>query len=96
MHNHRSSETVKCDLRAQSSQRPCAGETRALRGPSANLISAGPADLPVKIGCTLSGRFEVRQFLGGGPLGTVWTAYDQNRGREIVLKVMWPRLVSGS
>ncbi len=48
---------------------------------------------PFKQGDVLSGRYEVREAVGGGPVGFVFRARDNQVDVEVALKVINPRLV---
>ena len=67
-------------------------ETHALGGPFGDTSSTPKTDrhhvgspTPERIG-----RYEVRQRLGAGALGTVYRAYDSTLDREVAVKLQHP------
>ncbi|MBS2551456.1 protein kinase [Catenulispora sp. NL8] len=44
-------------------------------------------------GTVLSGRYQLRQRIGGGSMGDVWRALDTVLGREVAVKILLPALL---
>ncbi|MBY0399185.1 thioredoxin domain-containing protein [Myxococcota bacterium] len=88
---------------AQASSRPSGSSLSATQmqdlpglGPSLTsgdwLREAGES-AQLEAGSVLAQRYEIRRRIGVGGMGAVYSAFDPNRGKEIAIKVLLPRLV---
>jgi eukaryotic-like serine/threonine-protein kinase len=67
---------------------PSGSPVPGLAGPKTETLVVPPADFPV--GTLISGRYEIRECLGRGGMGTVYRALDREINEDVALKVLSP------
>ncbi len=56
-------------------------------------VTDRPDRVDLKIGSQLADRYEIRDVLGSGPVGTVFRAHDLEIEVDVALKVVYPKLL---
>lgn len=72
-------------------------QTKMADLPGAAPMGAASAELALQVGDKLShDRYEIKELIGQGGMGSVFHAYDHTRGEDIAIKVLLPAMVANA